>query len=290
MTSTNDDQIITALKNATQTIKDPADRLIPTLDEATVDSLAVQFGCTRAEVHILALKQGIWPHRYIRNQASLSSADQIRLAQSRVAVVGCGGLGGTVIALLARSGIGSLTIVDSDVFDETNLNRQLVSGIANLGQSKSKAAGKMVAGINPAVNTTCHAERIDTQNAMDLLSGSEVLVDALDNIPGRFVLDAAARQLGIPMVHGALAGFNGQVMTFFPEDPGIKVLYGEKRPAADDPKRAEAVLGVPALTPSAVATVQAMEVVKIILKRGQLLRNRMLHIDLEASRYEVFNF
>jgi molybdopterin/thiamine biosynthesis adenylyltransferase len=115
-------------------------------------------------------------------------------------------------------------------------------------------------------------------------------VDALDNIPDRFVLEEAARSLGIPLIHGALAGFNGQVMTIFPEDPGLALLYGTKAPAAQDPGRAEALLGVPAPTPSAVATVQAMEVVKILLNRGRLLRNQMLHIDLEAARFEVFKF
>jgi len=148
----------------------------------------------------------------------------------------------------------------------------------------------MVGRINPAVETTDHSVRIDAQNARALLAGIDMLVDALDNIPDRFALEEAARILGIPMIHGALAGDNGQVMTIFPEDPGLKLLYGEAEQNRIDPRRAEAVLGVPALSPSAVANVQAMEVVKVILGRRQLLRNQMLSIDLDAGVHEVFKF
>lgn len=148
----------------------------------------------------------------------------------------------------------------------------------------------MVGRINPAVETTDHTVRTDAQNARALLAGIDMLMDALDNIPDRFVLEKAARILGIPMIHGALAGYNGQVMTIFPEDPGLKLLYGEAEQNRNDPRRAEAVLGVPALTPSAVATVQAMEVEKAIVGRKPLLRKQMLHIDPEAGAYEAFRF
>lgn len=125
---------------------------------------------------------------------------------------------------------------------------------------------------------------------MALLSGIDVLVDALDNIPDRFVFEEAAHHHGIPMIHGVLAGFNGQVMTIIPDDPGLRLLYGNDEHTRGDPRRAEAVLGVPALTPSAVATIQAMEVLKVILGRKQLLRKQMLHIDLEAGVYETLKF
>jgi molybdopterin/thiamine biosynthesis adenylyltransferase len=103
-------------------------------------------------------------------------------------------------------------------------------------------------------------------------------------------IGSTAQKLGIPLVHGALAGFDGQVMTIFPEDPGLERIYGEGQPPRNDPGRPEAVLGVPAPTPSIVATIQAMEVIKILLDRGQLIRNRMLHIDLEGSRFDSFSF
>ena len=290
MSESHDKYLAEELHRTAITVKDPADRSIEIIDEQEAAKLARKSGLTLRQIHIEALRFNIWPYRYIRNRSICSTGDQLKLAESSVAVIGSGGLGGTVIALLARSGIGFLTIVDSDHFDETNLNRQLVSNIDNLGKSKAREAARMVSRINPAVEVKEHAVRIDTQNAMAILSGTDVLVDALDNIPDRFVLEEAARRHGIPMIHGALAGFNGQVMTIFPDDPGLALLYGGDEHPRDDPRRAEAVLGVPALTPSAVATIQAMETVKVILGRKQLLRKQMLHIDLEAGIYEVLKF
>jgi molybdopterin/thiamine biosynthesis adenylyltransferase len=271
-------------------ISDPAHRSVWVIEDGPARKLSVN--CTRSmrDVYLAALNQNIWPHRYVRNRDILALKDQLKLAHSRVAVVGAGGLGGTLILLLARIGVGFLTVVDGDVFDETNLNRQALSDTANIGVSKAEEASKKVRKVNPAVEVGVFRQKINAANADSVLAEAHVVADALDNIPDRMTIGSAAQKLGIPLVHGALAGFDGQVMTIFPEDPGLERIYGEAQPPRNDPGRPEAVLGVPAPTPSIVATLQAMEVIKILLDRGQLIRNRMLHIDLEGSRFDSFSF
>ena len=116
--------------------------------------------------------------------------------------------------------------------------------------------------------------------------------DCLDNVPDRFLLERASKKLRIPLVHGALAGFEGQLMTIFPDDPGLKNIYGKAEVGAsvNSSKSPESVLGVPAPTPSLIATLQVMEVLKIILKRGRIFRNILLHVDLEAGQMNEFSF
>jgi len=283
------------LRSKSRKVHDPAGRETLILDDSAALETALKFGLTTHDVHREALRMGICPCRYLRNRESISEAEQLRLCTSCVAVVGAGGLGGHVILLLARLGIGHLVVVDSDRFDETNLNRQILSSRESMGRWKTEEALRVVGGINPGVRVTAHCVRIDPFNAGEVLSGADVIVDALDNIPDRFTVEYASRSLGIPMVHGALAGFEGQVMTIFPEDPGLKLIYGrhetcEEDPGSDRSQDPEAILGVPALTPALVATLQAMEVVKIILRRGKLFRNVMVHVDLETGEMHPFTF
>ncbi|NNG01075.1 MAG: HesA/MoeB/ThiF family protein [Desulfobacteraceae bacterium] len=252
-------------------------------------TLADRYQCHTGEIYTEALKIGVWPYRYIRNRDGYSRDDQLKLAGARAAIVGCGGLGGTVTLLLARSGVGFLTLVDYDVFDETNLNRQALSGMQNMGTSKSETGRKMTLDINPGVRVRSEQVKIDEESAPDVLSDADVIVDALDNIPDRLVLQRVARNLNIPLVHGALAGFNGQVMTILPGDPGLELIYPSDA-GKKDPESPEAIMGVPAITPSVVASLQAMEVVKILLDRGQLLRNKLIYIDLESSRFNIMSF
>jgi len=271
-------------------VTDPAGREAGVITDEDALVVAEENGCGMLSVYRASLEQGICPYRYLRNRDSLSLDDQLRLAASRVAVVGAGGLGGHVILLLARIGIGRLVVVDGDVFDETNLNRQALCTGDNLGKSKADEAVRQVRAVNPGVEVTAYPVRIDEFNLGQILAGSNVVVDALDNIPDRLLLGKGAKALGLPLVHGALAGFDGQVMTVFPEDHGLTVLYGEGPAPRKDPASPEAVLGVPALMPSMIATLQAMEVVKILLGRGTNLRNAMLHVDLQAGEIDRFTF
>lgn len=190
---------------------DPAERQVRVLEEAPARQIADRYDCDLGDIYAAALEQGVWPYRYLRNRDILSASEQLQLAKSSAAVIGSGGLGGTVILLLARIGIGSLTVVDGDVFDETNLNRQALSEISNLGSPKVEEAGKKVADINPAVKMTIHRTAIEASNIESILSGVQVVVDALDNIPDRLMLCKTSQKLNLPLVHGALAGFDGQV-------------------------------------------------------------------------------
>ena len=270
-------------------IKDPAGREAEILEDCAAREIAWQSGVALHEIYRAALGLGVYPYRYIRNADILSTAEQLTLAESRVAVVGAGGLGGQVIVLLARLGIGTLVVVDCDHFDETNLNRQALCSAETLGEPKARAAVEAVASINPGIRVIPHPVRIDAGVIDEILAGSDVVVDGLDNAPDRLLLQDAAARLGIPMVHGALAGFEGRIMTVLPGDAGVKPLYGETADRAD-PDRPEAVLGVPAVTAALIGTFQAMEVLKILLRRGSLFRNTMAYVDLEKGRLETFRF
>lgn len=269
-------------------ITDPAGRQTQSLEDNHALKLADKCRCSIHDIYLEAMNLGIYPYRYLRNREAITLNEQIILAKSKVAIIGAGGLGGHLILSLARLGIGHLFIVDRDVFDETNLNRQALSSTESIGFSKSESAAHITGSINPGVIVSPFIVKIDTSNADEMLAGMNVVVDALDNIADRFVVERAAKKLKIPMVHGAVAGFEGQVMTIFPDDPGLKSLYGDDQADKNKRKTPEAILGVPTIAPSFIATLQAMEVLKIILKRGNLFRNTMVHVDLETGQFNKF--
>lgn len=276
------------IQKRSRTIIGPTGRDVGILEDNQALKIAGGYRCSVREVYAEALRQGISPYRYLRNQQTISIEEQLKLAESQVTVVGAGGLGGQVILLLGRVGIGRLMVVDQDVFDETNLNRQALSSRTVLGRSKSEVAVSIINDINPGVDVTSYRLKIDPSNVLDTMAGSNVVVDALDNIPDRFVLEDGAKKMGIPLVHGAIAGLNGQIMTIFPDDEGLANLYGKgttHKVAAESP---ESVLGVPTLTPVMIATLQAMEVWKIILNRGTTFRNKMAYVDLETGQMNQF--
>ncbi len=287
----NDKKDATILSRA-RTITDPAGREKRVLAESDAADLAAGMGVRLGQVYARALENSIWPLRYLRNSDSLSLLDQLCLARSRAAVIGAGGLGGYVLTLLARVGIGGLVIVDPEAFDETNLNRQMFATLDTLGENKAYAAARALARINPALEIAAFPERLTPANAAALISDVSVVVDALDNIASRRVLQAAAEKKQIPMVHGAIAGFTGQTMTVFPGETGILQIYGkpdnnhnqEQRPSPED------LLGVPAVTPALIGTFQATEVIKILLGRKDILSSRMLAADLETGRVDFFKF
>ena len=279
-----------AIKAKATPIKDLVGRDISVIDEAYADSIAHDLGLTLLDVYKATLGLGIYPRRYLRNRDSVSLQDQLKLAESHVAVVGAGGLGGTVIQLLGRIGIGHMTVVDCDVFDETNLNRQAFCTREWVGQPKALAVQTQIKSINPAVEVAAHIIRLDSANGPEILAGCQVIVDALDNVKDRLSLEALAKSMKVPFVHGALAGFEGQLMTVFPEDPGLKQIYGSGDEAGTSSNRPEFLLGVPSITPSLVATLEAMEVIKILLRRGTPFRNKMVYIDLERGEWSQFSF
>lgn len=214
----------------------------------------------------------------------LSRKENLALRSKKVVVVGCGGLGGYIIELLARLGVGHITAIDGDVFDESNLNRQLFATPFNLGKPKAIAAMHRIQLINPDINIKAVQKIITSENATALLRGHDVVCDALDNIETRFLIQNTSAALGTPLVFGAIAGWYGKVATIFPGDNLLNRLYKNRME-----KGIESQLGNPSFTPALVAAIQVSEVVKILTNKDGLLRNRFLMIDTLNHEYEVFD-
>ena len=257
----------------------------PALSLGDTLAIASETGGTLGEVERAALAAGVVPERYSRNQTSLSTADQLRLLQGRVAIIGLGGLGGAVVEILARLGVGHLTLVDGDVFEESNLNRQLLSSPELLGTSKAEAARQRVAALNAAVTARVVAAFLTRENGREILNEVDLAIDCLDNIPSRLILENACNQAAIPLVSAAIAGWSGQATTIFPGDTGLKLLYG----TADQPPRKgiEATLGTLPFTAMHLATVQCAEVAAILLGQPAPLRHNLLLADLSDYGGEV---
>jgi molybdopterin/thiamine biosynthesis adenylyltransferase len=221
--------------------------------------------------------------RYARNLGMFSEEEMSTLLTKQVAVIGCGGLGGFIIEMMARLGVKKLLVVDSDVFDETNLNRQLLSDEASMGLSKALQAKKRVALINSSVDVVAVEERLSLDNGGSILTGCDVLLDAVDNIGTRFMLQQLAEELEIPMIHGAIAGWYGQVSTLFPGDRTMGVIYPH---GEENDKGIEVQLGNPSFTPALIASIQVAEAVKVLIGRGEVLRKTLLYIDTLHQEYE----
>lgn len=256
--------------------------VISLLDTADI---ARRSGRTPKEIDILALECDIVPERYIRNMNALSTRDQITLLESRVCIVGLGGLGGAVVETLARVGVGAMTVVDCDTFDESNLNRQALSSEQNLSQAKTTAALEKILTINSSILIQGHTEKLEQENAVRLLEHTDIAVDCLDNIHTRFVLETAAKKTGIPMVSAAVAGFSGQITAIFPEDKGLERIYGPEE-SLSATRGAETDLGNLGFTVSLVASLECAEVVHILLNKNSSLRDRLLILDLKEHLFE----
>lgn len=253
----------------------------PVVSLAACREAAREYGVTAREAELIALENGICPSRYERNIGTFGLEGQAALLRSRAAVAGCGGLGGWAAELLARAGVGELALFDGDSFDESNLNRQLLSTEENLGKPKAMAAAERVRAVNGAVSVFPRVERLTADNARELLAGSGVVVDALDNNSSRRQVFKACGELGIPFVHGAIGGFFGQVGVFY---PGDRPFWNEE----DAPDSGiEAETGNPPFTPAFVAALQAAEAVKILAGLEGQIRNILLWFDIK--RYDMQN-
>ena len=218
--------------------------------------------------------------RYLRNVPALTEEECRLLSQKRVLIVGCGGLGGNLISILSRIGIGHLRIVDGDVFEATNLNRQLFSEIPVLGQNKARAAADRVARINPEITIEAIETFLTEENAADLLAGCDIVMDALDNIPGRRMLAAACEKAGIPLVYGAISGWVAQAALSLPGDKLVHTLYPEEVVAKDK--------SVLAFTPALCASLQASLCVKQLVGRP-VKSGTVYYFDLLNQEYETID-
>jgi len=244
-----------------------------------------RFSLHIAEVEEIALGHDLLPARYQRNRAMLSIQQQLSLLQSKVAVFGCGGLGGYIIEELARLGVGRITVVDPDVFEEHNLNRQILCTQELLGKKKVDAAARRLAAINPAVRLQAFDVAFGQGNSAEILKGITVAADALDSIPVRLELAKACNDQNIPLVHGAIAGWSGHVAVQYPGENILQHLYAGKKTGYGVEKR----LGNPSFTPAVIASLEVAEIVRILLRTVPLLPRRYLAMDLYHMEFtEVF--
>jgi len=223
--------------------------------------------------------------RYAKNIGTIGEEGQRKLRESHVAVVGAGGLGGTVFEIMVRYGVGKITVVDFDSFEPTNLNRQLLSSEENIGENKAIAAAKRAASINSDVEVIAATRKLTDDNSKEILAGADIVCDCLGNIRDRFVLERAARSLKIPMVHAAIAGESGQIMTVSPDGPGLDAVYGDE---VDAPKSGvETEAGTPPSSVMTVASLQAHEAIGMILGKNRS-GSEILRIDLREMKIDRF--
>ncbi len=223
--------------------------------------------------------------RYARNMKMLSKEENADLRHARVCIIGCGGLGGYIVEFCGRLGIGHITAVDGDVFDVSNLNRQILSDESVLGQSKALTAKERMKIVNSDIHVDAITELFDESNGLDIIKDHHVAVDALDDLPSRKLLQRYCKKLNIPLVHGAIGGWYGQVCTILPGDNTLDKIYPEEMD-----KGIEVELGNPSFTPALVASIEVGEVLKLLIKRGDLIRNELLILNLYNNEFETIRF
>ena len=211
---------------------------------------------------------------------------QRRLKRARVLVVGAGGLGSPVAMYLAAAGIGHLGIVDSDVVDRSNLQRQILHATSDIGRRKTESAAERVAGINPNVDVTCFDETLTSANALEIIADHDVVIDGTDNFPTRYLVNDACVILGKPNVYGSIIRFEGQASVFGHGDgPCYRCLYREPPPPGLVPNCAEG--GVFGVVPGIVGCIQATEAIKLCLELSDTLSGRLLLIDAMRMRFRT---
>lgn len=213
---------------------------------------------------------------------------QERLLKARVLLLGAGGLGSPAALYLAAAGVGTLGIVDNDAVDASNLQRQIIHGTDRVGVSKVESAAKTIQNLNPDVNVMIFDERLNSSNVDRIFDhGWDVIVDGLDNFPTRYLVNDASVFKNIPVVHGSIFRFDGQVSTFWPgKGPCYRCLYPEPPAPEHAPSCAEA--GVLGILPGVVGTIQATEAIKIVLGQGQPLVGRLLQYESLNMQFRSF--
>ncbi len=212
---------------------------------------------------------------------------QRALRRARVLLVGAGGLGSPTAMYLAAAGVGTIGLIDPDVVDETNLQRQIIHGTPDIGRSKVDSASETIRSINPNVAVEGHRVLLTSTNALELLHGYDVVIDGTDNFPTRYLVNDACVMLGIPNVYGSIFRFDGQATVFAHEQDGVRgpcyrCLFPEPPPPGMVPSCAEG--GVLGILPGVIGLIQATEAVKLILGRGESLVGRLLLYDALAMR------
>ena len=211
---------------------------------------------------------------------------QARLARARVAVVGAGGLGSPAALYLAAAGVGTLSLIDDDVVERSNLQRQVLHSDARVGTLKVASAAAALHALNPRTHIETHAVRLNADNAAQLLVGHDLLIDGADNFAARYAVGSASLRLGLPMIYGAVERYSGQVSVFDPrraDSPCYRCLFPYPPAAGEAPSCAEA--GVLGVLPGVIGLLQATEALKLLLDLGAPLIGRLLLFDALAMRF-----
>ena len=217
----------------------------------------------------------------------VGDAGQQRLLDAKVLLLGAGGLGSPAALYLAAAGVGTLGIVDMDLVDESNLQRQILHNMERIGDRKVDSAKKTLTAINPDVDVVPHDVRLGADNVLDVLAGYDVIVDGTDNFPTRYLVNDASLKLRIPVVHGSIFRFEGQATVFNPYvGPCYRCLVPEPPPAELAPSCAEA--GVLGVLPGIIGSIQAMEAIKLLLGLGDTLTGRLLAYDAMDETFRTF--
>ena len=223
--------------------------------------------------------------RYHRNALvpQVGVVGQQRIRASRILLIGAGGLGAPAALYLAAAGVRTIGLIDDDDVDVSNLQRQVIHATAAVGRPKVDSAAEAIRALNPDVEVVAHRRRLTADNARDLLGGWDVVIDGADNFPTRYLVNDAAVMLGLPLVHGAVLGFNGQVGVFDARrGPCYRCLHPAPPPAGSVPSCAEA--GVLGVLPGIIGTMQAAEALKLIIGGGEPLLGRLALLDAWGAR------
>ncbi|MFO7941103.1 MAG: HesA/MoeB/ThiF family protein [Bacillota bacterium] len=262
--------------------RDAAGRPIHCITSRDVGLVAKRSGFSRGEVEISALESNIWPLRLERNRGTLGTRGQRALLRSRVAVLGLGGLGGLASELLVRAGVGKLLLADPDVYEESNLNRQIHSSEENLGTSKLAASERRLRGVCSGVEIESVRPISDVPDGVAKLEGVDLALDCLDTLSDRRILADVCSEADIPMVHAAIAGFTGQLAVIRPGEGILNSLYE----GAEENRGIEVETGNLGPTAATLASLEVNEAIKILTGIGRPAYGCLVLIDLSNGSFE----
>ncbi len=218
----------------------------------------------------------------------IGETGQLKLLDSKVLLLGAGGLGSPAAIYLAAAGVGTIGIIDMDVVDASNLQRQILHNTDRIGERKVDSAKKTLTLMNPDVNVVTYDVRLGADNILDIIDGYDVIVDGTDNFPTRYLVNDASLIKNIPVVHGSIFRFEGQITVFNPwVGPCYRCMIPEPPPAELAPSCSEA--GVLGVLPGIVGSIQAVEAIKILLDLGETLQGRLLAYDALEQSFRTFN-
>lgn len=220
--------------------------------------------------------------RYERNIDALTKEECKKLREKRICIVGCGGLGGYILEQFLRIGAGKITVIDGDCFDETNLNRQLLSNESVIGCSKAETAKEKAGLVNGDVEVTAIHMFLTVDNAEELLKNHDIIMDAVDNIEARKIMASACKKLNIPLVYGAIQGWYAQISFIKPGSSLLDMLYQDHVKLVNK--------SCLAFTPAVCASFQVAEAVKYLCGRECSLEGKVLYIDMLSMESEVISF